>query len=241
MKFWWCYNRNMEKFLKILEIIWNKIAGVYNKAAFVVWIFVVLFILVMVFFVSPQARDQFFNGLTQNLQNLSQQVSGSPTQVVSTTTSIPSPSTTMNITSSAFQNNGNIPSQYTCDGQGMSPPLQISDVPAEAKTLALIVHDPDAPRAGGFTHWVMWNIPASTTEIPENTVPQGAVQGHNGAGNSRWTGPCPPSGIHHYQFMLYALDAELNLPETTDKDALEKAMQPHAIAQTTLVGLYQKQ
>lgn len=154
--------------------------------------------------------------------------------------SIFSPSATMKISSPAFADSASIPSRYTCDGQNISPPLQIGQVPAEAKSLALVLHDPDAPAPGGFTHWVVWNIPPQTKEIPENALPMGAVQGRNGTGKSQWTAPCPPSGTHRYQFTLYALDTVLNIPSSTDQPGLEKAMQGHILAQQMLVGLYQR-
>ena len=152
---------------------------------------------------------------------------------------IPSSSTTMKLTSTAFENNKLIPSEYTCDGQGTIPPLQISAVPANAKSLALIVHDPDAPIAGGFTHWVMWNIPPQTPSIV-TMLPAGAIEGQNGASKTGWYNPCPPSGTHHYEFKLYALDTMLQLEPTTNKTALEKAMAGHILDEAMLVGLYKK-
>jgi Raf kinase inhibitor-like YbhB/YbcL family protein len=146
----------------------------------------------------------------------------------------------LTLQSSAFADQGNIPAKYTCDGNSTIPPLAISGVPAEAKSLALIVHDPDAPVAGGFTHWVIWNIDPTATSIPEGTVPAGAMQGRNGSGSVGYTGPCPPSGMHHYQFLLYALDAKLDLPDTTTKADLEKVLPEHALDQTVLTGLYQR-
>ncbi|MFO0780509.1 MAG: YbhB/YbcL family Raf kinase inhibitor-like protein [Candidatus Gracilibacteria bacterium] len=146
----------------------------------------------------------------------------------------------MDLTSSAFAHNAAIPSVYTCEGTNINPPLAMSNIPAEAKSLAMIVHDPDAPRAGGFTHWVIWNIDPKTSTIAENSVPAGAVQGANGAGENSWMGPCPPSGNHHYEFTLYALDTMLNLPAATDKAGLEKAVEGHVLAKTQLIGLYQK-
>ncbi len=145
----------------------------------------------------------------------------------------------MKLTSPAFEPNGPIPSQYTCDGQNVSPPLMIADVPPSAKSLALIVDDPDAP-AGDWVHWLVWNIDPKTAEIGEGTVPAGAEQGRTDFGNNRWGGPCPPSGVHHYQFKLYALDATLDLPETATKKDMEKAMASHTLEQFTLVGTYQR-
>src|SRR6185369_17804702 len=98
--------------------------------------------------------------------------------------------------SSTFSQGGNIPDKYSCKGQNVSPPLFFRNVPMKTKSLTLILHDPDAPMVGGFTHWVLFNIPAHTTEIQENKLPQDSVLGNNGGGKSGYTGPCPPSGIH---------------------------------------------
>lgn len=145
----------------------------------------------------------------------------------------------MQLTSSAFQNNQSIPAKYTCDGENVNPPLTISDVPSTAKSLALIVDDPDAP-AGNWVHWIIWNIKPDTTEIAENTGPSGAVQGTTDFGKAAWGGPCPPSGIHHYQFKLYALDTELQLLLSAKKSDLETAMINHTLEEATLVGIYQR-
>ena len=149
------------------------------------------------------------------------------------------PTTTMKLTSPAFTHNQNVPREFTCDGSDINPPLQISDVPAGAKSLALIVDDPDAPR-GDFVHWTLWNIAPDTKEIPENSVPANAIQGATDFGRHGYGGPCPPSGTHRYQFKLYALDAMLDLPATAKKQDIERAMQGHIIEQTILVGLYQR-
>lgn len=154
------------------------------------------------------------------------------------TPSIPSPTGPMKLSTTAFENNANIPSEFTCDGKNSSPEFQISNIPSATKSLALIMHDPDAPMDGGFTHWVMWNISPQTTTIMKNKTPAGALVGYNSTGKGQWTGPCPPSGTHHYQFMLFALDKELALPANTNKSDLEKAIAGHILEQTTLVGLY---
>jgi len=143
----------------------------------------------------------------------------------------------MQITSPAFQNNGKIPSRYTCDGKNISPPLIISGVPENAQSLALISDDPDAP-VGLWVHWIMWNIDPKTTEIKENSVPEGAVQGVTSFGDAKYGGPCPPSGTHRYFFKLYALDTKLDLPKTADKNALEAAMKNHILAKAEIIGLY---
>src|SRR5438034_2460645 len=116
----------------------------------------------------------------------------------------------MKVTSSAFQEGANIPSKFSCDGANTSPPLQISDVPSEAKSLDLIVDDPDAP-SGLFTHWIVWNIEPATGQIAENSSPTGGSQGTNDFGKSGYGGPCPPLGTHRYFFKLVALDEKLSL------------------------------
>ena len=143
----------------------------------------------------------------------------------------------MQLTSEAFQNNSYIPAKYTCDGEDAAPSLKIADVPSSAKTLALIVDDPDAP-SGDFVHWLVWNLPADISEINARELPSSAVQGVNDFGRNGYGGPCPPSGVHHYQFKLYALDSQLNLSAASKKADLEKAMNGHIVAQTRLVGLY---
>ncbi|MGZ4033480.1 MAG: YbhB/YbcL family Raf kinase inhibitor-like protein [Bacteroidia bacterium] len=150
--------------------------------------------------------------------------------------------TTITIKSPAFSNNGNIPAKFTCSGDNINPELNIGTVPKETKTLALIMDDPDAP-GGMFVHWVMWNIPPKETiddnfTIDQNSAP--GVQGLNGKKENKYTGPCPPSGTHHYHFKIYALDTKLNLPTATDKEALLKAMKGHIIGQGELIGLFKK-
>jgi Raf kinase inhibitor-like YbhB/YbcL family protein len=146
----------------------------------------------------------------------------------------------MLLTSSAFNDGANIPKKFTCDGGNINPELLIQNVPEGAESLALIMHDPDAPRAGGFTHWVVWNIAPTTALIKEESVPPGSMEGNNGAGKQGYMGPCPPSGAHHYEFHLYALDAKLDLPEGSDKVPLEKGIKGHLIEEATLVGLYRR-
>ena len=142
----------------------------------------------------------------------------------------------MELTSTAFRNNGFIPKTYTCDGEDISPSLVIKGIPPDAKSLALIVDDPDAP-AGTWVHWVVFNIPI-TLEIKENSVP--GIQGVNDSRQLGYGGPCPPSGVHRYFFKIYALDTLLNLKEGITKGALEKAMQPHILDKAELVGLYKR-
>lgn len=146
---------------------------------------------------------------------------------------------TLTITSPAFTGGGAIPAKYTCDGADVSPPLTIGAVPAGAKSLALILDDPDAPM-GTWVHWVAWNIPATTREIQENGLPAGAGQGKNDWKRNSYGGPCPPSGTHRYFFRLYALDTTLNIGSSTSKHDLEKAMQGHILAKGELMGTYKR-
>jgi Raf kinase inhibitor-like YbhB/YbcL family protein len=141
----------------------------------------------------------------------------------------------LTIKSPAFEANTKIPKKYTCEGDGVNPALTIEGVPAEAKSLALIFDDPDAV-SGVFDHWVIWNIPASTDKIEEDSAP--GVEGYNSGRRPGYYPPCPPSGSHHYTFKVYALDQTLNLPAKTKKADLQKAMEGHILAEGELVGLY---
>ncbi len=144
----------------------------------------------------------------------------------------------MKITSSAFQEGANIPSKFSCDGANTSPALQIAEVPSGAKSLALIVDDPDAP-SGLFTHWAVWNISPQTNAIAEGSAPKG-VHGTNDFGKSGYGGPCPPSGTHRYYFKVFALDRELNLPSGAKRSQLDSAMKGHVVAQGELMGRYSR-
>jgi Raf kinase inhibitor-like YbhB/YbcL family protein len=144
----------------------------------------------------------------------------------------------MKITSSAFQEGGNIPSKFTCDGGDSSPPLQIAEIPSGAKSMVLVVDDPDAP-SGLFTHWIVWNISPQTNAIAEGGAPKG-VQGTSDFGKSGYGGPCPPSGTHRYYFKIFALDRELNLPSGTKRNQLDAAMKGHVVAQGELMGRYSR-
>ena len=144
----------------------------------------------------------------------------------------------MKITSSAFQEGGSIPSKFTCDGGDTSPPLQIAQVPSGAKSLALVVDDPDAP-SGLFTHWMVWNISPQTNIIAEGSTPKG-VHGTNDFGKFGYGGPCPPSGTHRYYFKIFALDRELDLPPGTKRSQLDAAMKGHIVAQGELMGRYSR-
>ena len=142
----------------------------------------------------------------------------------------------MKLTSFAFEHNQMIPRKYTCQGEDVSPPLQIEGVPAGAKSLALIVDDPDAPM-GTWVHWVVFNIPPRDS-IAEDTIP--GKQGRNDFGKNDYGGPCPPSGTHRYFHKIYALDTMLELKEGITKKALEKAMEGHILDKAELIGLYKK-
>jgi len=154
----------------------------------------------------------------------------------------------LSMTSTAFSDNGPIPRQYTCEGNDLSPPLAWSGVPASAKSLVLIVDDPDAPDPAAPTvtwvHWVLYNIPPSAVGLPEavtaSALPAGTLQGTNDWRRTGYGGPCPPIGRHRYFHKLYAVDTVLPDLKAPTKVALEKALRGHVIAQTQLVGTYQK-
>jgi Raf kinase inhibitor-like YbhB/YbcL family protein len=161
-------------------------------------------------------------------------------------TIVPKKSGNMKITSSAFENNGTIPSQYTCDGEGINPPLAFEDVPSNAKSLVMLMDDPDVPKnllpAGVFDHWVIYNIPPTTHEIAESSVPAGVSQGLNGAGQEKYTPPCPPDREHRYFFKLFALDSTLEFqdPSKVTKQMVIDKMQGHIIEEAQLIGLYNR-
>lgn len=155
----------------------------------------------------------------------------------------------MQITSTAFQAKQAVPRRYTGDGEDLSPPLAWSDVPAEAKELALICDDPDAPTADPWVHWVLYKIPAGTKSLSEGMAatptpvsPSGARQGKNSWAKFGYGGPAPPRGhgTHHYHFKLYALDEPLNLSPGMDKRALLNAIKGHVLAEAELIGTYQR-
>ena len=152
---------------------------------------------------------------------------------------------TISVRSPAFQEGGMIPSKYTCDGQDLSPPLMWEGVPEATKSIALISDDPDAPM-GTWVHWVMWNIPPNVRELaenvpPERELPNGSRQGITDFGRPGYGGPCPPSGTHRYYFKIYALDTMLDLPSSTRKVDLVKAMKGHILAEGQLMGKYKRQ
>ena len=149
------------------------------------------------------------------------------------------------VTSTAFEQGGMIPAKYTCDGADISPPLKWDPVPEAAKTIALISDDPDAPM-GTWVHWVLFNLPAGVTELPENVPPKekldnGAVQGTTDFRRIGYGGPCPPSGTHRYYFKVYALDTALDLTSKAEKKDVVKAMEGHIVGQGELMGKYKRQ
>lgn len=151
-----------------------------------------------------------------------------------------SSTTSMLITSPSFNHNEKIPDKFTCEGGNINPQLIIGNVPTNAKSLALIMDDPDAP-GGTFTHWTAWNINPNTTAIKEESVPPKSVEGETDFGRVGYGGPCPPSGKpHRYFFKLYALDSMLNLPEGSKRASLEKEIATHTIASAELVGIYER-
>ena len=155
---------------------------------------------------------------------------------------------TLTITSTAFAVDGAIPPRYTCEGSDVSPPLAWSGAPAATKSFALIVDDPDAPDPAApkvtWVHWVLYDIPPSTGELPEavksSALPAGTREGVNDWGRTGYGGPCPPIGRHRYFHKLYALDTLLPEVNRPNKAALEKAMHGHVLAQSVLIGTYQK-
>ena len=154
----------------------------------------------------------------------------------------------MQIASSAFAENQSIPRQYTCEGSDASPPLAWTGVPPAAKSLVLIVDDPDAPDPAAprmtWVHWLLYNLPPGTSALPEGVargaLPAGTLEGLNDWRRTGYGGPCPPIGRHRYFFKLYALDRLLPDLGRPTKAALEKAMQGHVVGEAVLVGTYQK-
>jgi len=142
------------------------------------------------------------------------------------------------VTSSAFNNEGEIPAKYTCDGDEVSPPINVEETPEGTKTLAIIMEDPDAPN-GTFTHWLLWNIDPKSAYLDEQTFQ--SVSGTNSANQIGYYGPCPPSGSHRYYFHVYALDDGLDLEEGADRSELELAIEAHVLGKGSIMGRYKKQ
>lgn len=139
--------------------------------------------------------------------------------------------------SSTFADNTSLPVRFTCDGANISPPLTFSGVPKNAKSIALVMDDPDAPM-GTWDHWIVWNLPV-TAKIEEGKEPD-APHGRNSFGKLHYGSPCPPSGTHRYIFKAYALDSVLALAPGSTKHLLETAMKGHVLAEAKLVGLYKR-
>jgi Raf kinase inhibitor-like YbhB/YbcL family protein len=154
----------------------------------------------------------------------------------------------LTLTSPDFEPHGEIPSRFTCEGEDISPALTWTDVPEAARSLALIVDDPDAPDPRApktvWVHWVLYNLPPSASGLPQGVqprdLPPGTFEGLNDWKKTGWGGPCPPIGRHRYFFKLYALDVELPDLRHPTKKLLEEAMEGHVLARTELVGTYQK-
>lgn len=150
--------------------------------------------------------------------------------------------------SSDFQNHGAIDRKYTCEGKDISPPLSWSNIPKGARSLVLIVDDPDAPDPKApkmtYVHWLLYNIPVESTGLPidvqTSQLPEGSLEGKNDWGKTGYGGPCPPIGEHRYFFKLYALDTQLPDLDKPIKQELERAMEGHILEQVELIGTYQK-
>jgi len=195
-------------------ILWNP--AIYKKFM-KIFLYAIIFLLVTV------------AGILAFWKNSQAPVYGEPSRTIKTSS--------MNISSVEFKNNEPIPAKFTCQGNGINPELKISGVPENAKNLALIMDDPDAPM-GTFTHWLIWNIDPKTSIIKENSAP--GVQGTNGVKENAYIGPCPPSGTHRYFFKLYALDARLDLKAGAGKSELESEIAKHELGRAELVGTYKK-
>jgi len=143
----------------------------------------------------------------------------------------------MKLISPDFSDGSSIPDRFTCDGENISPTLNVEEVPETAKSLVLIVDDPDAP-GGTFTHWLIWNLTSDLAQIMGGNPPSGAVQGTNDFGTLRYGGPCPPSGVHRYYFRLYAVDAAPELTPRSKRKAVDAAIKGHIVGEATLMGRY---
>src|SRR6266436_2733061 len=159
-------------------------------------------------------------------------------------TSTPKDKAEITLTSVAFKEGQSLPPPYTCDGVNISPPLEWSGVPKTAKTVAIVVDDPDAP-SGAWVHWILYNLPAETIGLVENlpmneNLKAGGFQGKNDFGKIGYGGPCPPSGTHRYFFRIYALNSELPLKAGATKAELMKATEGHIVLQGQLMGTYRR-
>jgi Raf kinase inhibitor-like YbhB/YbcL family protein len=145
----------------------------------------------------------------------------------------------LTVSSPDFSDGGYIPPRFTCEGQNTPPTLEISGVPAGARSLALVVEDPDAP-SGTFTHWTVWNIPPGSTRISAGKLPAAVRQGTNDFGTVGYSGPCPPSGTHRYYFRISALDTALRLPLEASRQEFDAAINGHILASAEVMGRYAK-
>lgn len=178
------------------------------------------------------------------------ETSETPQNTTQTNDPSPTPSGAFSLSSPSFEGGGPIPQTFTCDGQNVSPAVDIADPPSATEAFALVVDDPDAPRSDPFVHWILWNVPGDTQRIPVN-VPQtetveelgGARQGTNDAGSVGYTGPCPPvdDSPHRYRFVLYALDRTLSVEVGATRDDLSGPLAERQLDTTTLVGTYARQ
>ena len=144
----------------------------------------------------------------------------------------------MQLSSPAFEDEGLIPSVYTCDGKDIHPPFAFDDVPPAAVSLAIFVEDPDAPM--NWIHWIMWNIDPTLTGLEKGEFPEGATEGMTSFGRAGWGGPCPPDAEHHYRFHLYALDTMLDIPSTSGMEDFLNAIDGHILEEAQLIGVYQR-
>jgi hypothetical protein len=149
----------------------------------------------------------------------------------------------LHLTSPAFDDGGPIPEEYGRRARDVNPPLRVTEVPAEAASLTLVMDDPDAVAPAGkvWLHWLVWDVPTGTTEIPEDWTPTDAVEGPNDFGERGYGGPAPPDDTHTYRFKLYALDTTLDLPPSADQRDVDEAAAGHVVAQTQLTGTYAPQ
>jgi Raf kinase inhibitor-like YbhB/YbcL family protein len=142
---------------------------------------------------------------------------------------------TLALSSPAFEDGGRVPTRFTCKGANVSPPLRWTGVPDDARALALVVTDPDAP-GGTYAHWIVFNLPPETGSLAAGELPSAARQARNSAGRPRYDGPCPPSGTHHYRFVVYALRTPTTLGNGAATDRALAAIDGKAIGRGTLVG-----
>jgi Raf kinase inhibitor-like YbhB/YbcL family protein len=144
----------------------------------------------------------------------------------------------MQIISPAFQSGQPVPQPYTCKGGNVNPPLEFRDIPLYTQSLVLMLEDVDAP-ANPWVHWLVFNIPPTTTQCSANTLPEGATEGIANGGTFGYEGPCPKyfNGLHHYHFKLYALDTVLDIPAESDRQVVLRAMAGHVLAEALLIGL----